>query len=117
MEKNITGEGLFDKSVVQVLKNIKDPIPFIRGLIFELGFKIDFVDFTQNKRSKGFSKNNFYTLFDIGLIGVVKHSNILLRLMIIIGFFFGVMSLLVAIGFFFTKFFFGIAFSLEWHQF
>jgi glycosyltransferase involved in cell wall biosynthesis len=112
MEKNITGEGLFDKSVVQVFKNIKDPIPFIRGLIFELGYKIDFVDFTQNKRSKGFSKNNFYTLFDIGLIGVVKHSNILLRLMIIIGFIFGIMSLLIAIGFFFYKIFFWDSFQL-----
>jgi glycosyltransferase involved in cell wall biosynthesis len=88
LEKNVTGEGLYDKSVVKILKTIKDPYPYIRGLIFELGFKIDFVDFDQPNRKEGISKNSFYTLFDLGLIGVVKHSNILLRFMILFGFFF-----------------------------
>jgi glycosyltransferase involved in cell wall biosynthesis len=112
MEKNVTGEGLYDKSVVNVLRTIKDPYPYIRGLIFELGFKIDFVDFEQPVREKGLSKNNFYTLFDIGLLGIVKHSNILLRLMILSGFFFGVLSLLIAFGFFFYKILFWESFQL-----
>jgi glycosyltransferase involved in cell wall biosynthesis len=112
MEKNVTGEGLYDKSVVNVLRTIKDPYPYIRGLIFELGFKIDFVDFDQPVREKGLSKNNFYTLFDMGLLGIVKHSNILLRLMILSGFFFGVLSLLIAFGFFFYKILFWESFQL-----
>ena len=112
MEKNVTGEGLYDKSVVNVLRTIKDPYPYIRGLIFELGFKIDFVDFNQPIREKGISKNNFYTLFDMGLLGIVKHSNILLRLMILFGFFFSFMSLLVAIGFLFYKILFWDSFQL-----
>jgi len=87
MEKNVTGEGLYDKSVISILRTIKDPYPYIRGLIFELGFKIDFVDFDQPARQSGITKNNFYTLFDMGLLGIVKHSNILLRLMILFGFF------------------------------
>ena len=112
MEKNVTSEGLYDKSVVNVLRTIKDPYPYIRGLIFELGFKIDFVDFDQPVREKGLSKNNFYTLFDMGLLGIVKHSNILLRLMILSGFFFGVLSLLIAFGFFFYKILFWESFQL-----
>jgi glycosyltransferase involved in cell wall biosynthesis len=112
MEKNVTGEGLYDKSVLNVLRSIKDPYPYIRGLIFELGFKIDFVDFDQPVREKGLSKNNFYTLFDMGLLGIVKHSNILLRLMILSGFFFGVLSLLIAFGFFFYKILFWESFQL-----
>jgi glycosyltransferase involved in cell wall biosynthesis len=100
MEKNITGEGLYDKSVVNVLRTIKDPYPYIRGLIFELGFKIDFVDFDQPVREKGLSKNNFYTLFDMGLLGIVKHSNILLRLMILFGFFFWSFELINSYWFF-----------------
>ena len=112
MEKNVTGEGLYDKSVVNVLRTIKDPYPYIRGLIFELGFKIDFVDFDQPVREKGLSKNNFYTLFDMGLLGIVKHSNILLRFMILSGFFFGVSSLLIALGFFFYKILFWESFQL-----
>ena len=112
MEKNVTGEGLYDKSVIDILRSIKDPYPYIRGLIFELGFKIDFVDFDQPIRNSGISKNNLYTLFDMGLIGVVKHSNILLRLMILFGFFFGVISLLIAISFFFYKILFWNSFQL-----
>ena len=112
MEKNVTGEGLYDKSVVNVLRTIKDPYPYIRGLIFELGFKIDFVDFNQPIRQKGISKNNFYTLFDMGLLGIVKHSNILLRLMILFGFFFGIISLLIAISFFFYKILYWNSFQL-----
>ena len=81
-------------------------------MIFELGFKIDFVDFDQPIRNRGFSKNNLYTLFDIGLLGVVKHSNILLRFMILFGFFFGVISLFIAIGFFFYKILFWDSFQL-----
>jgi glycosyltransferase involved in cell wall biosynthesis len=112
MEKNVTGEGLYDKSVVNILRAIKDPYPYIRGLIFELGFKIDFVDFDQPIREKGLSKNNFYSLFDMGLLGIVKHSNILLRLMILFGFFFGALSLLISIGFFFYKILFWESFQL-----
>lgn len=112
IEKNITGEGLYDKSVVNILRSIKDPYPYMRGLIFELGFKIDFVDFDQPTRNKGLSKNNLYSLFDLGLLGVVKHSNILLRVMILFGFFFGVASLLIAISFFFYKILFWNSFQL-----
>lgn len=112
MEKNVTGEGLYDKSVINILRSIKDPYPYLRGLIFELGFKIDFIEFEQPVRQKGSSKNNFYTLFDLGLLGIVKHSNVLLRLMILFGFFFGVISLLIAISFFFYKILFWGSFQL-----
>jgi glycosyltransferase involved in cell wall biosynthesis len=96
LERNVTGEGLFDKSVINVLRTINDPYPYLRGLIFELGYKIDFVDFDQPQRSSGASKNNLYTLFDLGLIGVVKHTNAILRIMILVGFFLSIVSLLLA---------------------
>ena len=112
MEKNITGEGLYDKSAVNILKTIKDPYPYLRGLIFELGFQIDFVDFDQPRRKGGVTKNNLYTLFDLGLVGVVKHSNVLLRSMILFGFFSGFLSLLISIIFFFYKIFNWYSFQL-----
>ena len=112
LEKNVTGEGLYDKSVINVLKNIKDPYPYIRGLIFELGFKIDFVDFEQSKRVKGYSKNNLYTLFDLGLIGVVKHSNVLLRTMVFFGFVSSIISLIIAFFFLIYKIIFWNSFQL-----
>jgi glycosyltransferase involved in cell wall biosynthesis len=112
LEKNITGEGLYDKKVIDVLKNIKDPYPYIRGLIFELGFKIDFIDFKQLVRVKGYSKNNLYTLFDLGLTGVVKHSNILLRVMILCGFFSSFISFIVSFFFLFYKIIYWNSFQL-----
>jgi glycosyltransferase involved in cell wall biosynthesis len=112
MEKNITGEGLYDKSAINILKTIKDPYPYLRGLIFELGFQIDFVDFDQPQRKGGVTKNNLYTLFDLGLVGVVKHSNVLLRSMILFGFFSGFLSLLISIIFFFYKIFNWYSFQL-----
>jgi glycosyltransferase involved in cell wall biosynthesis len=112
MEKNITGEGLYDRSVINILKTIKDPYPYIRGLIFELGFKVDFIDFDQPPRQSGKSKNNFFTLFDLGLLGVVKHSNILLRIMILFGFFFGLMSLIASLCFLFYKILYWDSFQL-----
>ena len=112
MEKNVTSEGLYDKSVINILRTIKDPYPYLRGLIFELGFKVDFVDFNQPVRQSGISKNNFYTLFDMGLVGIVKHSNILLRLMILFGFFLGIASLLVAFAILIIKLLFWNSFQL-----
>jgi glycosyltransferase involved in cell wall biosynthesis len=112
MERNITGEGLYDKSVINILKTIKDPYPYLRGLIFELGFQIDFVDFNQPLRKSGVSKNNLYTLFDLGLVGVVKHSNVLLRFMILFGFICGFLSLIISIVFFFYKVFNWYSFQL-----
>jgi hypothetical protein len=112
MEKNVTGEGLYDKSVINILRTIRDPYPYIRGLIFELGFKVDFVDFNQPVRQSGISKNNFYTLFDMGLVGIVKHSNILLRLMILFGFFMGIASLLLAFAILILKLLFWNTFQL-----
>ena len=110
--RNVTGEGLYDKSVINVLRTINDPNPYMRGLIFELGFNVDFVDFDQPQRSSGSSKNNLYTLFDLGLLGVVKHSNIILRIMILLGFFMGIASLLLAVAILILKLLFWNTFQL-----
>ena len=110
--RNVTGEGLYDKSVINVLRTINDPNPYMRGLIFELGFNVDFVDFDQPQRSSGSSKNNLYTLFDLSLLGVVKHSNIILRIMILLGFFMGIASLLLAFAILILKLLFWNTFQL-----
>jgi len=112
LEKNVTGEGLYDRTVISTLRTINDPYPYLRGLVFELGFKIDFVDFNQPLRNRGTSKNNFYTLFDLGLTGVVKHSNVILRIMILFGFFLGIISMLIAFAFLIFKILFWNSFQL-----
>jgi hypothetical protein len=75
-------------------------------------FKIDFIDFKQSERVKGYSKNNLYTLFDLGLTGVVKHSNVLLRAMILCGFFSSIISLIVSCFFLLYKIIYWNSFQL-----
>jgi glycosyltransferase involved in cell wall biosynthesis len=94
--KNATGFGIYDKSVLDIVRQINDPYPFFRGMICELGFEIKEIPFTQETRKRGISKNNFYTLFDIGMLGIINHSNIPLRLASFFGIITGGLSLALA---------------------
>lgn len=105
-----TGFGLYDKEVLDHLRKIDDPYPFLRGLICELGYEIKTIPFTQPRRLRGISKNNFYTLYDIAMLGIISHSKVPIRIMAFLGFALGLTSLLVAIGFLIGKLVF-------WHSF
>ncbi len=109
---NTTGSGLFDQSVIENLKKVDDPIPYLRGLITEIEGKIKLLQFDQPERRKGKTKNNFFTLFDVAMIGVVKHSKFPLRLMTLTGFIISLISIIVSIIFFFYKILFWNSFDL-----
>ena len=111
MEKT-TGSGIFDKKIVSELKKIDDPYPYFRGLITEITNNIGTIDFDQPKRLKGDSKNNFFTLLDIGILGIVKHSRLPLRVMTIFGFILSFFSLLIGLFFFTYKLLFWESFQL-----
>lgn len=95
--KDATGFGLYDQMVLDQVRKIADPYPYLRGLICELGFPIKTIPFTQPRRERGLSKNNFYTLFDIAMLGIVSHSLVPIRLASICGLVIGFLSFLVAI--------------------
>ena len=102
--KNFTGFGLYDKKFIDVLRTeINDPYPYFRGIIAELGFDRYELEYVQPKREKGRTKNNFYTLYDIGMLGFVNHSKLPLRLASFIGFGVAILSLIVAIVYFIYK--------------
>jgi len=110
--QNATGAGLFDRVVVDILRNIDDPYPYFRGLLCEIGFPIATVPFKQPKRQRGITKNNFYTLYDIAMLGITNHSKIPLRLMAMSGFLLSFLSLLVAVVFLIAKLIFWDSFQL-----
>ena len=83
--ENSTGSGLYDKSILDQLKKISDPSPFLRGIYLEFIENGSFVEFDQDKRLFGKSKNNFVTLYDFALLGIIKHSKIFIRFMSIFG--------------------------------
>lgn len=101
--KNFTGFGLYDRKFIAILRTIDDPYPYFRGLVSELGFDIATVPFVQPKRLHGKSKNDFYTLYDIGMLGFVNHSKLPLRLASFIGFSVALLSLAVALIYFIYK--------------
>ena len=112
LTKNTTGSGIFDKSVIEKLKKINDPYPYFRGLIAELGEEIETIKFNQPLRKHGVTKNNIATLYDIGILGIVKHSRTPLRFMVVLGFISSVISLLIGIFYLIFKLFFWKSFVL-----
>ena len=110
--RNTTGSGLFSKQIVDQIRKIDDPYPYFRGLLSEISANIKLIPFHQPKRQGGKTKNNFYTLYDIGILGIVKHSKIPLRIMTFIGFITSILSIIVAIVFFFYKILYWDSFEL-----
>jgi glycosyltransferase involved in cell wall biosynthesis len=108
--KNFTGFGLYDKKVVEILREIDDPYPYFRGLISYIGFDICRIEYTQPARKRGITKNNFYTLYDMAMLGITNHSKVPLRIATITGFILGTLSLVVAIVYLVLKLVF-------WNQF
>lgn len=85
--QNFTGFGLYDRKVIEILRQIDDPYPYFRGLVCEIGFDVIQLPYVQPRRKRGISKNNFYTLYDIAMLGITSHSKVPLRLATIAGFF------------------------------
>lgn len=101
--KNATGFGLYDKVVLDQIRKINDPYPYFRGLVLELGYPVETIEFKQPRRHKGLSKNNFYTLFDYAMLGIVSHSKVPIRVASFLGFLVGFLSLLTALFFLLAK--------------
>lgn len=110
--KDSTGFGLYDKVVLDRLRDIADPYPFLRGLICELGYKVKEIPFIQQRRLGGITKNNFYTLFDIAMLGIVSHSKMPIRIASFVGIILGMLSVVLAFIFFVLKLIFWDSFPV-----
>jgi len=103
LTKNNTGFGLYDRAVLDTLRSIDDPYPYFRGLISDIGYASAKIEYTQPVRKRGITKNNFYTLYDMAMLGITNHSKVPLRLATMVGFCMSAISLLVAIAYFVAK--------------
>jgi len=112
LTKNTTGSGIYDRKIINRMRSINEPYPYFRGLVAEFAENIELVKFDQPLRFKGKSKNNFYSLYDYGMLGLIKHSKIPLRIMTIFGFGCSVLFLLISIIFFILKILFWDSFVL-----
>ena len=87
--EQFTGYGLYDKAFIDVLRELHDPMPYLRGIVAELGFDYVSIPFEQPKRRSGKSRNNWYSLFDVAMVGITSYSKVPLRCATIAG---GIMS-------------------------
>jgi glycosyltransferase involved in cell wall biosynthesis len=110
--QNATGSGLFDRVVIEAMRQIDDPYPFFRGLIAEIGYAVAEVPYSQPRRLRGVSTNNFYSLYEMAFLGIVSHSKVPLRLATMLGFALAALSLLVALGYLIAKLLFWSRFEL-----
>ena len=95
--EQFTGFGLYDKAFVDVVRSLHDPMPYLRGIIAELGFDYKAIPYVQQKRRAGKSKNNFYTLHDYAMVGITSYSKVVMRLATFLGFSVAALSFLAGI--------------------
>jgi hypothetical protein len=113
--QNFTGFGLYDRQVIEALRRIDDPYPYARGLIAEIGHDVVQIPYNQPRRRRGITKHNFYSLYDIAMLGITSHSRMPLRIATMAGFALSALSLLVSVAYlllkvlFWNRFPFGMA--------
>ncbi len=95
--EHFTGFGLYDKSFVEVMRELRDPMPYIRGVVSELGFERKEIPYQQQERRKGKSKGSFYALYDTAMLGITSYTKYGLRIATMLGFAMSAVSMLVAI--------------------
>ena len=95
--EHFTGFGLYDKEFIKELRKLDDPMPFLRGIVAELGYKRKEIPYEQQKRKAGKTKNNFYTLYDAAMIGFTSYTKAGLRIATLIGVITAIISFTIGI--------------------
>jgi glycosyltransferase involved in cell wall biosynthesis len=95
--EHFTGSGLYDRDFIEVLRNLNDPTPFLRGIVAELGYKRKEIPYEQPQRRAGKTHNNFYRLYDAAMLSITSYTKVGLRLATFVGAFSCICSFVVAI--------------------
>jgi hypothetical protein len=109
--QNFTGFGLYDRKVIEYVRTFGDPYPYFRGMLAEIGLPHKKILYDQPQRKFGITKNNWYTLYDIGMLGIINHSRVPLRLATFAGFAGAGFSLFIALVYLLLKLLFWTTFS------
>ena len=112
MIEHFTGFGLYDRTFINILRELDDPIPFLRGIVAEYGhgFNRKEIEYEQPQRRAGKTHNNFYSLYDAAMLSITSYTKVGLRLATLLGFISSGVSLLVALIYLVMK-------LVNWHEF
>lgn len=108
--QQVTGFGLYDRSFINIMRNLDDPSPFLRGIVSEMGYDIKLIPFEQPQRRAGKSSNNFFSYYDAAIQSLVAYSKVGVRLTIGFGIVMTIISTISIIGL-------GIYKMLNWDNF
>ncbi len=108
--QHFTGFGLYDRKVIDIVARMKDPYPYFRGLMAEIGLPYYELPFDQPRRARGITKNNFFSLYDLAMLGVTNMSKVPLRIVTFTGFATALLSIIAAFVYLVYK-------LLFWHSF
>jgi polyisoprenyl-phosphate glycosyltransferase len=100
---NFTGFGLYDREVIEQFRSTNEQYPYFRGIVSDFGYARAEIPYVQPARTQGKTKNNFFSLYDIAMLGVTNHSKVPLRIATMAGFAISVLSLLIAFGYLVAK--------------
>jgi glycosyltransferase involved in cell wall biosynthesis len=101
--RNATGFGIYDRQVIEAIRQFDDPYPYFRGMLADIGFESYKIPYHQPGRRRGITKNNFYSLYDLAILGITNHSKVPLRVATMAGFLMSGLSLLMAISYLILK--------------
>ena len=109
---HFTGFGMYDRKVIDILRDLQDPYPYFRGLIADIGFEPAIIEFTQPARKHGKSKSNILYLYEEAMLGITSYTKLPLRLATIIGFSTALFSFLIGVFYLVYKLLFWSSFSV-----
>ena len=95
--EHFTGFGLYDKAFINVMRNLDDPVPFLRGIVAELGFRRKEIPYEQPQRRAGITSNNLYRLYDAAMLSITAYTKVGLRLATFAGVILSGISMLIAV--------------------
>jgi polyisoprenyl-phosphate glycosyltransferase len=110
--ENFTGFGLFDRRVIEAIRSFDDPYPYFRGMIAEVGLPYYELLYDQPRRRRGSSKSNFYSLYDMAMVGITQLSKVPLRIVTFSGFVSSALCIFLGLAYFIYKLLFWSSFSL-----
>lgn len=95
--EHFNGFGLYDRSFIDVLRELDDPAPYLKGIVSELSIELSIIPYEQAASARGKSGSNFLKNYDLAMLGITSYTKILMRLATFVGAGLGVVSALFAI--------------------
>lgn len=105
-----TGFGIYDREVIDWIRWMDDPEPFVRNAVTALGYKPFVIPYEQQRRRAGKSKYNLWKYFDAAITSMINSSRTPLRIVTYLGIMAAILSGIAGVVYLVLKF-------IRWNEF